>query len=130
MEWHELINYGWPTAALCAIAWAAWRCGVAVFARLFDKQDGLLTLYVAETRTTHQRLREYMDAENDRAVEQAAVCLKHADALENTSLGVNGLKRAALQGCQLCRVWAEAFPEQREQLHQHCDQIEQIIQKG
>ena len=108
----HVMQYGWPTVALAAVGYALWRI-VKWLAPRVDRY--------------FERWEEYLDKDEARADKQLEVCAIHAKALADTGGDVASLKKAAMEGCSLCRTWSQAFPEQEAALNQHIDAMERII---
>ena len=115
----HIMQYGWPTVALVALAFGAWR--IVKFLAPLVKE------WLQQKVETERRWREYLDKDDARATKQLEVCGVHAKALTQTGGDVQSLRAAALEGCQLCRTWSQAFPEQKSALCKHIDAMEQII---
>lgn len=139
----ELMNYGWPTAALVFVAWGAWRIITFLGHRLFDEDNGLVTKWVASQQAKDLRMASYLDAQEKRDKQHVELCAKHATGLQSvtdsmakhdaaSTLAYADLKlfrAAALEGCQLLRKWSTAFPEQEAELNGHTNEIERIIRE-
>lgn len=137
----ELMNYGWPTAALVFVAWGAWRIITFLGQRLFDDEHGLVTKWVASQQLKDRRMASYLDAQEKRDLQHVKLCQQHAAGIDNIteSMAKHDLaskvvyadvvlfKAAALEGCELLRKWVTAFPDHQEQLRSHVDAIDRII---
>lgn len=130
MDWKEAFNYGVPFVILAAVGFAAWRAGRYVLDRMLDEEHGIVTQWLTENRATQESVRQFMASKREHDAKNIEICARHATALESTTHDMSGLKSAALEGCQLCRVWAEAFPAQRDQIKLHVNEMERIIKQG
>ncbi len=125
---HEIMQYGGSTAALVALLWVMYKAGRYIGLRLFAEETGIVTRWLAEKTKTEEQIRDYMDTDVKRTASQSRLCEVHAEAIKDTSSDIQSLGEAAIKGCEMCRVWSEAFPDQKDELGKLITEIERIIQ--
>lgn len=137
------VNEGLAVFLLCALGFAAWKFGWAMFKKVFgDGKDdpGLAGIvmalgerYVVSNETTNETLQVTQREQVVINRIQAETCNAHVAGLGATAHGVQQLKAVALANCEMCRQVSERlatqFPSIAEVVLPHCDAIKKKLEE-